>query len=90
MGRVPTDWEDAGRFSSLGDMAADRADATAEQVKDMDVPYHGGGNGGRGHSGGGGLCQPPAEHRRIIYRDKSIMDLCLEAARRTGAGVLKR
>ena len=56
---VPADWEDAGRFSPLGDTAADGADVTAKWKRYMDVSYPGRGDGGGGHTGYGDLRRPP-------------------------------
>ena len=58
VGHVASDWKDDGRFAPSGDMDTDRADATAEWVRYMDVPYPGGGYGRGGHAGGGDLCGP--------------------------------
>ena len=51
MGCVHAYWEGAGRISSSGDTAVDRADATLEQERDMDIPLHEGGDGGGGTAG---------------------------------------
>ena len=59
MGHATADWENAGRFSPLGDTAADRAGVTAEQGWDMEVTSPGGGDGRGGHAGGGYLRRPP-------------------------------
>ena len=41
VGHVPADWEGDGNNSPSGDTAADGADATSEQIWDMDIPSPG-------------------------------------------------
>ena len=71
MGRVPADWEGAGRFSPSGDTAAYGVDVTSKQGRDVDIPSTGGGNGRGGTAGDKDLRHPFPKHCRSIYCNKS-------------------
>ena len=62
MGHVPADWEGAGQLSPLGDMEADKADATSERGQDVDVSSPVGSYGGGGSEGDSNLRHPLPKH----------------------------
>ena len=51
VGRVPADWDGAGRISPLSDTEIDGAESTSEQGQDLDLTYPGVSNG-RGRDSG--------------------------------------
>ena len=68
---VPTNWEDSGRLSPLGDTPTDRTAENTAGGRELGIPTFGNGDGGSSLEGGGSICSLPTENICKVNRDKT-------------------